>query len=536
MTDGRTNMLLAAALFTIVLAVYGQTIGFDFVNYDDHRYVHQQPRVMEGITSGNIVWAFTTFEFSNWHPLTWLSYMIDSTIFGEEPRGFHLTNIVLHALNAGLLMIVLMRMTGSPWRSALVSALFALHPLHVESVAWVSSRKDVLSAFFGLLAMLAYIRFCQARARTDSPSRGVAAYLMLIVCLTLSLMSKPTLVTLPFVLLLLDWWPLNRLRSLREFIPRLIEKLPLIAMSIASSIITIAAQASGGAMRDLEQLGITQRLGHSIIAYGVYLRQTIWPSDLAVFYPYPSAMDAETIALASVVLLTFTFAAVVAAKRVSRAPLVGWLWYLGTLVPMIGLVQVGAAAHADRYTYFPLIGVFIMVAWMLPASSPDAVKRSAIASATALLALTAVCWFQIGYWRDSVTLAARALSVTQDNWMAHTLMGEALTSVGEIESAIAHLEEATRIEPGSPQTWHNLGYAYAQATMNTKAIDAYRSAIALRPDFAENHYNLGLLLAADGKLGEARQSLQRAIDLAERAGDATLSTRASLALDLHSPP
>ncbi len=535
----RRDILLASLIAVATIGLYWQAASFGFVNYDDHRYVYDNPRVLQGLSLDSTSWAFSTFEFSNWHPLTWLSLMLDASLHAPAniARGCHITNILLHALNAALVMLLLFRLTGAPWRSAMAAALFAMHPLHVESVAWVSERKDVLSTFFGLLAMLAYVWFARETAsdstdkvnsRASQVGRKTTAYALMILCFAMSLMSKPMFVTLPFLLLVIDWWPLNRMRSSRSWFRLVLEKTPLLVMSVASCVLTILAQHAGGAMRDLQHVSYTQRIANAIVAYGEYLRQAVWPSDLAVFYPYPThgSWPAIDIAVAALALVIISIACAIAFRRRLRAPLAGWLWFLGTLIPVIGLVQVGAQSHADRYTYFPLIGVFVMFAWSLPAKPPGALRFSIIAAASCVIALMAVCWVQISFWRDSTTLALRALDVTDDNFMAHILLGNTLVDAGEFEQGAAHLQEATRIEPTLPQAWHNLGFALAQLGMNDDAMQAYRTAIAQRPDFAENHFNLGLLLQAAGKNDDAQAALRKAAELARAAGDAALAARA----------
>ena len=530
--------LIAFVLATVTLAVYWQVTAFDFVNYDDHRYVTKNQRVLDGLSADNIRWAFSTFEFSNWHPLTWLSLMLDADLHGDRAGGYHLTNVIVHAANAALLMLLLTSMTGAAWRGALVAALFALHPLHVESVAWISERKDVLSTLFGFLAIMAHGSYSRVQGSSEQASRQLRrrmAYALMMLCFALSLMCKPMFVTLPALLLVLDSWPLQRVHSRRDWPRVVVEKLPLLAMSIASSVVTILTQRSGGAVRDFHQAPLARRAANAIIAYGEYLWQTVWPAGLAVFYPYPATIEASRIVLAAGVLSAITIACIAAARRRHRAPLAGWLWYLGTLAPVIGLVQVGAQAHADRYTYVPLIGVFIMLAWSLP-DSPRMARWSVIAATTALLALAAICWVQIGYWRDSATLASRALAVTENNATAHVLLANALVDESQFDAAIAHLEEATRIDPLSPQAWHNLGFAYAQAGRIDDAIAAYRQAIVRRPDFAENYFNLGLLLRQQNRTVEARAALQRAADLAAAAGDDRLRGEAIERLDASTMP
>jgi tetratricopeptide (TPR) repeat protein len=515
----RRQVIIVAALFLATMLIYGQVIDFGFVHYDDHHYVTQNPHVLSGLTAGGIAWAFTTFEAANWHPLTWLSHMLDVQL-GLHAGGMHLVNALLHATNAALLFLLLAAITASTWRSAMVAALFALHPLHVESVAWISERKDVLSTFFGLLAMIAYVRHARAERR------DLVMYAVMTACFVLSLLSKPMLVTLPLLLLLLDFWPLRRVQHARDWRACLLEKIPLAMISAASCIVTIAAQRAGGAVRDMQQASLAQRAANAIIACGEYAWQTIWPAKLAVFYPYPHTFEAWRMALAAIAMTSITIACAIACRRGFRAPLVGWLWYLIALLPVLGLVQVGAQAHADRYTYVPLVGVFITFAWSLPGATRASAQWSAIIASTIVVILAGLCWVQVGYWRDSISLGQHALDVTERNAVAHMIIANAQIDERDYSNAVAHLQLATQIDPLNPQAWHNLGFALDQTGETDQAIEAYRQAIARRPDFAENHYNIGLLLQKQNRPDEARAALLRAADLAGAAGDVALRRQA----------
>ncbi len=458
----RRELIVCLLLLSVTLAVYWQIGDHQFTNYDDTLYVTDNPHVKPGLAGGSVIWAFTATEEANWHPLTWLSHMVDCQLFGLRPRGHFLTSLFLHLANVLLLFAVLKRMTGALWRSAFVSALFALHPLHVESVAWVAERKDVLSTLFWLLTMLAYARY------VERPTR--ARYVLTLVAFTLGLMAKPMLVTLPFVLLLLDYWPLDRMayggkgddppkrtrkrtHSCEQRLPlsRLVwEKIPFFALAAISSVVTFSFQQRAGAMADMEIFPLSSRIANALVSYLRYMGKIIWPSDLAVLYPHPgTSLPLWWGAAAGLALLGLSILVVLVIRRRPYLA-VGWLWYVGTLVPVIGLVQVGVQAYADRYTYVPLIGLFIMIAWGVP----DLVGRwaqtrtvLAVLAATALAALTACTWIQLGYWKDSVSLFTHTLQVTTKNYVAHNNLGNALADRGEVEAAISQYTEALRIKP-----------------------------------------------------------------------------------------
>lgn len=513
---------ISFALAAAVLVCYWPVHGHEFIAYDDREYLTDNPIVQQGLTARGAAWAFTTFHVANWHPLTWLSHMLDVELHGLNAGRHLLTNVAFHVANAVLVFLVLNRMTRSGWRSALAAGLFALHPLHVESVAWAAERKDLLSALFGLLAIWAYIRFTERRT--------AGRHLIVILWLALSLMSKPMFVTLPFVLLLLDVWPLGRLnvpgsadrpiapvqnKFPATLWPLVIEKLPLLVMSAVSCVITIMAQRQGGAIRTLEFTPIGPRLANAAVSYGQYVIQTFWPVDLAVMYPYQHDLASWQVAGAAVALLAVTVFVVLQARRRPHL-LVGWLWFLGMLVPVIGLVQVGDAGRADRYTYFPLIGLFIMIAWSIPAPKPGRASASIAAAGAcgvvlALLALrTAV---QVRYWANTRTLFERTLEITGDNALAHYNLGTWFLESNDSSAAAGHLREAARINRRSPQILTNLGLALKDQGEVDQAIDLYRQALAIRPDYAEAYHSLGSALVAKGKLDEAAWCYRQAIAL-----------------------
>jgi Flp pilus assembly protein TadD len=499
-------LILALATF----AVYCQVYNYNFVNFDDPIYVYKNQNVQSGITLDGIKWAFTTGHAGNWHPLTWLSHMLDWQLFGANAGWHHLTNLLLHIANTLLLLAVLKRMTGALWRSAFIAALFALHPLHVESVAWIAERKDVLSALFWILTMAAYLRYVKQPC--------VSRYCLVVASLILGLMAKPTLVTLPFVLLLLDYWPLDRIqfagqtrkktRPSRKLSPAtlVVEKIPLFVIVLASSITTFIVQQRAGAMRQTENFTLTVRVANASISYLTYVTKMIWPSRLAMFYPHPGNSVSISYAAFSVVVLVIITIGVLRYARSRRYLPVGWFWYVGTLVPMIGLVQVGSQAMSDRYSYLPLTGLFIIFAWGLPELLAKWQYRKHALRASAMIALVAlsICAHsQQRYWKNSITLCEHALDVTKNNYKAHSCMVESLREQGRFEEAIWHASEAVRIKPDYLEALNSLGLSLDDAGRIDEAIMCYRRALKINPKLAAAHVNLGVVLVKKGNLTEA---------------------------------
>lgn len=523
----RHRILLLCLVLTIaILSLFWQVQNHGFVNLDDDLYVTANPHVQAGLTVDGIVWAFTTTHASNWHPLTWLSHMVDCHLFGLNPGAHHFTNVLLHVANTLLLFLVFHRMTRAVWDSACVAALFALHPLHVESVAWIAGRKDLLSTFCWLLTIGLYLRYVKCPRYTR--------YLLVLLSFSLGLMAKPMLVTLPFVLLLLDYWPLGRLESTnsslttksdtgkstvfwsrRSLILRLVlEKIPLLGLTTVSSIVTFIAQRSGGALESLNTIPLNVRLANAFVAYVRYMEKTIWPHDLAVFYPHPGrSLPMWQVAGAVLLLLSIT---VLVLRTVRSHPhlTTGWLWYLGTLVPVIGIVQVGAQALADRYTYVPLIGLFIVMAWGLPDMLARwSHRRAALATLTAglLVALMICSLLQVRYWQNSSTLFRHTLEVTTNNWLAHNNMGLAVASEGDSAGALAHYRKSLLINPNNAPAHNNLGIALAQHKSPLEARIHFDQALYLKPDLADAHYNLGVLLMKNGEQDDAIFHYQQAL-------------------------
>ncbi len=508
------TVVLAAVTFVL----YAPVLHHDFVGLDDQVYVTDNPTVQDGLTWKGIGWAFTSVHGSNWHPVTWLSHMLDCQLFAMQSGMHHLTNLILHAANACLLFYVLFRMTALVWPSALVALLFAIHPTHVESVAWVAERKDVLSTFLALATILAYVRY------TEQPS--ARRHLLITAALAVGLCAKPMLVTLPFVLLLLDYWPLNRFNDCKPTLAdhltrarRLIaEKLPLMLLVILSSAVTLYAQRSGGAVVGAELLSIESRVGNAMLSYVKYLYMAVWPTGLAVYYSHPFTRPDGVAVIGATLLLGALTVIALAAARKHPYIAVGWLWYIGMLVPVIGVVQVGSQMLADRYTYVPLIGIFIAVAWTLQsfvtqARQPSALrKRIVVVTATACLAaLTVTARAQIGYWRDSVTLFQRALDVTTDNAPAHMFMAQTLYPLGREQEAIEHYEAALRINPRAPDTIYNLGYAYHLSGRNVEALARFNEVLRYRPNHANANFHIGRTLVEAGRYQQAIEHSLRAL-------------------------
>ena len=503
--------LLAAA----TVAIYARVATFDFINYDDIGYVRDNAQVLNGLTAEGAVWAFTTTRQANWHPLTWLSLQLDASLAGPSPRPFHTTNIVLHVACVLLLFLLFERMTQSVWRSALVAALFAVHPLHVESVAWISERKDVLSTALGLLSCHFWLSSLE-RPGFARRALAVSAY-------AASLLAKPMLVSLPILLLLFDVWPLKRTEAWRRL---LVEKIPLIVLAAASCVATSIAQSQGGVMRTLTQYPLGARAANAAVSYVVYLWKAIWPADLSIFYPYPyGGLPAWEVA-ASVLMLAAVTAACVRTR--ARAPylLVGWLWYLVTLVPVIGLVQVGSQAMADRYTYVPLIGPFAMLAFALPERPKRLVAG---ACAAAVVALSAVAFRQAGYWSDSVALFTRSVEVTRENALAENSLARALFERGQIEAAVQHCAEAVRIAPELGDAQANLVRGLLALGRLEEAESRTREALRVRPYDSKTHVNAGLIARMTGRDDAAVSSFLKAIELDPTDQEAHLNLGAILA-------
>jgi tetratricopeptide (TPR) repeat protein len=506
---------LVPLLLLAALLPYLRVAGNGFV-FDDFGYVLENERVRAGLTVENVRWAFTAFEMANWHPLTWLSHLADVSLFDIDAGRHHLVSLALHAVNTLLLCLALLRLTGARWRSFTVAALFAVHPLHVESVAWIAERKDLLSALFFLLALVAYDGY----ARRPSLPR----YLGLCGWFCLALLAKPMVVTLPFVLLLLDSWPLGRGGvGGRSFAALLLEKVPLFALSAASAVVTVLAQRQGEAIGTLQSYSAVVRLENAAVSYARYLGKTLWPSPLSAFYRHPGgAIPAVQVGGALLLLLAATALALALARRRGYVP-VGWLWFGGMLVPVIGILQVGSQAMADRYTYLPLVGVFLLLAW----GGADLAARLrfprgglALAVAAALAALMAISWRQVGYWRDDIALFGHAVAVDPDNGLARNNLGHALNKRWRFREAEEQFREALRVYPDFYDALNNLGLVLSNLGRPREAIPVLQHAIRVKPRAAEAYVTLGLVFVGQRDRGAALGAYQalRAVD-PKRAAD-----------------
>jgi len=586
--DKLSVFLICVILAAAVLIAYEPLRHNGFVNYDDGIYITENPQVKAGITSQSVIWAFTTGHTGNWHPLTWLSHMLDCELFGLNPLGHHISSLLFHIANTLLLFWVFNKATGTVWPSAFVAAAFALHPVHVESVAWAAERKDVLSGFFWMLTMIAYIRYAERP--------GIRRYLPVAFALSLGLMAKPMLVTLPFVLLLLDYWPLgrfqwdrwNRSNPLSQSGPAAItahksspaflimEKFPLFVLATASSIVTYLVQRSAGSMQAAQHWPLTQRIANALISYVGYIGKMIYPSRLAVLYPHPLDGLPMWQQIACLMLLVAITAGVIYTSRRRRYPAVGWLWYLGTLIPVIGLVQVGVQAMADRYTYLPSIGIFIIIAWGAAELSRKWHHQKitlAIATGLVLVALLFCTRIQLRHWQNSFTLCGHALKVTENNYTMHNNYGNALRNRDRNDESVVHFRKALQINPQYYKAWINLGMVYLQQGKTKQAIDAWNKVLQLKdncadvinnlawikatnknPDFHNPgqavrlalracklaQYNrpdyldtLAAAYAAAGRFSQATETAKRALYLAETAGRKVLTNEIKSRLQLY---
>jgi tetratricopeptide (TPR) repeat protein len=553
-----STVLISALLGLVTLAVFWNVTQCDFVNYDDPEYVTSNPHVLPGLVWTNMIWALQSGYASNWHPLTWWSHMADCELFGLQPAAHHLVSLGFHILNTLTLFLVLRKMTSQLWRSAAVAALFALHPLHVESVVWISERKDVLSTFFFLLTLASYFEYArrvpsriakldlspaasepggserykalvaEARAELNShKSRKIRAwyYLAALVCFTLGLMSKPMLVTVPFLLLLLDYWPLRRV-ELRAFLMKpvqswvlVLEKLPFLILTLVSCVVTFLVQRKGGAVSTSFSLG--ERLGNALTAYVRYVVKMFWPSDLSVFYPHEQHWKISQVSEAALILIVVTAFALYLARR---APYVvaGWFWFIGTLVPVIGLVQVGSQSMADRYSYIPMIGLFMAGVWGAYDLLSMAAYRGPLLSSVAVIILLScglITFRQVNYWRSSKTLFRHALEVTHRNYVAYNSLGLYQAKQGRSADAIDNYRKALEINPLYVNAYNNLGQALVDQRRPQEAIPLYQKALAIAPGNLQSHNNLGVALANIGRISEAIQEynfvLERKADYAE---------------------
>jgi protein O-mannosyl-transferase len=527
MKTSKTALIVMVLLVAAVLIAYGSVTDLGFTSFDDDKYVTNNPHVLQGLSVKTAQWAFTHAYAANWHPLTWMSHMLDVRLFGLNPVGHHMVSLLFHILNVVLLFLVLNRMTKSVWRSAFVAMLFGVHPIHVESVAWIAERKDVLSTFFWMLTMLAYVYYVERR--------NAFRYLAVLVLFALGLMAKPMLVSLPLILLLLDYWPLQR-QSAEVGWGRLVaEKAPLFVLAAASCVITIIVQRAGGAVLALEKIPVGIRIANAFVSVVKYIGKMLWPTQLSAYYPHPmDSLPLWIVAGAIVLCVVATIMAIIVRKR---APFVtvGWTWYLITLVPVIGIVQVGEQAMADRYSYVPLIGLFLLIAWGVPEflsrreqpatrqsrrqedkkahsqTEPRSEFGLATVAMVVVLAMMLMTFRQVGCWKDDFALFSHALDVAPDNYFAHDHVGATLFEKGEYSRALKHATRAVEIKPDSPSAQSNLGGMLVKLGKPQDALAHLQSAVKLSPGFAEAQYNLGNVLLMLGRIAEAEVHIKNAL-------------------------
>jgi tetratricopeptide (TPR) repeat protein len=536
LTKNQLAALICLALAVITTALYLPITHHDFVNFDDDDYITNNSHVQAGLTWTGLIWAFQTGAAANWHPLTWLSHMLDCQLYGLNPGGHHSTNLIFHVVNTLLLFLWLRQLTGALWRSAIVAALFAWHPLHVESVAWAAERKDVLSTFFWMLTLLAYTRYAR-ESKVQSPKSKVF-YGLSLLAFAFGLMSKPMVVTLPFVLLLLDFWPLNRFQSgspARSIANLIVEKLPFLALTLAASVVTYSVQTSGRALWSPAGLSFSSRVANALWAYERYISKTFWPADLSIFYTHPYHWPAVLV-MGAALLLALWSGLFIWRARQNPYLVVGWFWFLGTLIPTIGLVQVGSQSMADRYMYIPSIGLFIMVVWGLNDFlnwRPHWRRIATLAGGVALAGCLVGTEIQLSYWQNSIKLFRHAIEATPDNFVAYTCLGETLRDLGvnnkeAMTNALMLCAEAVRIAPNSPVAQYNYGMTLLQNQGLNEALEHLDAAARLAPHNSEIQYNLGLVLLLHGKPDEAASPFAAA--LVERPDFAEAHRRLAQAL------
>ena len=521
-----TGAAICLFLVIVTFSVYYQVTDFEFVNYDDTAFVTENFHVRNGLTRTGIEYVFSNPSYIGMQ-LSVLSHMFDCELYGLTPGGHHLTNLILHLFNSVLIFIVFQQMTGAQWKSAFVAALFALHPLNVESVAWISERRNVLSTLFWLLTIITYVRYIRRP--------GTISYAPVLLCFTLGIMSKAMLVTLPFVLFLLDYWPLHRLHLFskppegsakikipeRTLLQIILEKIPLIAIAIVISLLTISIGNDPGgifggeALASAEALPINLRIQNAITSYAGYLAKMTYPSGLSALYLHPTTHALGKVVFSGFLILSISIFTIIFAKKTPYLP-VGWFWYLGTLVPVIGIIQIGAQSMADRYAYISLIGIFMIVAWGVPdllKRWPHREKWLAALSVATLLFLMPITWKQTGYWKNSTRLFERVIEVSPDNYLAHTYLGNVFNQKGNTEKAIRHYLYALRLKPNFANAHNALGIAlYKQGRLND-AMDSYSKALAIKPGYADAHYNMGMALLQKGDIDGAIFRFQQALKI-----------------------
>ena len=520
----RSDVLICMFLVIAILAVYWQMNYHEFINFDDSSYILQNQHVQKGLTSESISWAFGFTDIAYWHPLTWLSHMLDFQIYGLIPGMHHRTSLIFHIVNSILLFFVLQKMTGALWKSAFVAALFALHPINVESVAWIAERKNLLSTFFWMLTMLAYVYY------TRHPN--LYRYFLTLLLLMLGLMAKPMLVTMPFVFLLIDYWPLGRLRQQSTF-NLILEKIPFFVLSAVSVYISSLSVQRYGMVVSMELVPMKLRLANALVSYVKYIEKMIWPKNLAVFYPFPDTLPIWQVFGAGLFLVSISFLVLLNFRKKPYL-CIGWLWFLGTLIPVIGLKQAGLwPAIADRWAYVPLIGIFLIISWGIPELVSKWRHKKiglALAATVLLLILMTVTWLQVRCWTNSVSLFKNAFEVTANSYIVHFKLGEALADLGKTEEAISHYREVLRLKPGYALAHHNLGVILADQGRTNEAMNHYIAALKINPKLERTHNNLGTILNSKGERDKAIKHYFYALRLNNNYAEAYNNIGVALAL------
>ena len=512
------ELFMIGGLGLLVIIIYAQTTTFDFINLDDNLYVYANPALQNGLSWELVKWAFTSFWSANWHPLTWLSHGIDVQMFGMTPGAHHAVNVVLHLINSILVFVVFRRMTGQQWMSFIVAVLFSVHPAHVESVAWISERKDVLSTMFWLLTMLAYVTFVRESESKDKVSPPIflshSSYWLVVLLFALGLMAKPMLVTMPFVLLLCDFWPLKRLKRIKDIWPRIFEKIPLLVLATASSVVTFIAQRSTGAVETLDYLPLGTRFLNTVVSYAKYVLMFFYPADLAVYYPYDKAIPSLQIVFSVLFLIAIS---AICVYQIARRPflIVGWLWFVGTLVPVIGIVQVGSQSIADRYTYVPYFGLLIMLVWGLSSVANEyGFRRRAftVATVVAVLAFAGLAYRQVSYWRDNEALYRHTLAVTTNNSLIEHNLCHHFVMLDRLDEAEPLCRKAIEVNPNYSEPYNTLGILEFKRNNYVEAEKDFQMSVDRSPTYVFPLVNLSQAQSRLGKATDAENTLSKAVE------------------------
>lgn len=514
----QTYLLTSCVLCLVTLVAYWNVLCSDFISFDDPLYIFDRIQVSQGLTLETARWALTSTSDGNWIPVTWLSYLLDVSLFGVNARAHHAVNLFFHIVTTLLLLEALRRMTGHFWRSVVVAALFALHPLHVESVAWIAERKDVLSALYFMITLLGY--------QSYTKSQTIGRYFVVVLCFALGICSKSMLVTMPFLLLLLDYWPLKRGGGHVSISRIVAEKIPLLCLALVSGVITLNVQRQAGAVVEHVSSPLMKNVANALVSYSAYIYKSIVPVKLAVIYPFNDDILVEQAIVAVFILTVITWLVIRFGSMFPYLP-IGWFWFAGMLLPVIGLIRVGTQAMADRYTYLPLTGLFIIAVWGVADFAAIHKVEKPILAGVATLAIaifSAVTWLQVSYWQDSITLFSHAAEVTENNWLAYEHLGSAFNKRGDVNQAFKYTSESIRIYPKNPVAHTNLGIIYNNMRNDSEAINCFRTALSINPLYDAAHYNLGKTLLFNGDVQGAAAEYKVLLDINPERADALLKT------------